>query len=199
MKKYTLKYDGWESLEEDLSEDVIFFHCIIAPENQQPFILILPYHKFKNQLKDMEPGIYELLKKAENETEKWGPHESEILHELISYGIDLEPIVINMFKQTYNIEAEIEHKAKMKTNPVKLNKMLAEMDEAAANLKAYNNYYYSICNTIEKAITNAMIEQFPVIMNSSTDCIKKLKSVLVKHIPKLADDLNQLVQEAEES
>lgn len=198
METYTLKYLHWESSLEEFGDDFVYFYFQVKPKKEDPFDLFIPYGKFKKHLQQMHPEIFVLLEKAEKACRKWGPNESAYVKELTSYGIDLGKIVLEMIPEIFNIEQEIKRMQELKANPPDFDKILTEMQETIPAIKKSNADYYLLCEELEKTLSQKIIELYPVLVNSSSEHILKLEEILIRHIPRFAEDLCTLIDNAEE-
>ena len=202
MKKFKIVYEGWESLKEDVGTDYVFFHCNVYPENkdEDPFPVSLPLDSLMKELRKSDPETYALFERAEKNVSKWGPNHSGIIRELLEYGIDPAPLVVRVIEQTYPLEKEELRWIELRKDAgPPADDIFESLQEAAAGAKKENEYYELLCNRIEKALTREVTELFPVIINASSEHIKKLESILIDHIPNLAEDLVELIFDAEES
>ncbi len=198
MTNYALKYSHWESSFEEFGEDFVTFYFYVEPENENPFVLLFDYGKFKELLQELKPEIYKLLEKAEKSCTKWGPNHSIYLKELEEYGIDIGNLVLEMAPIIFNIKAEIEHKRKLAATPPDLSRVLKEMNNLLPDIKKANTNYYRICEELEKILNQKIIDMYPVLINSSSKHITGLHEILVRHIPGLAEDLCDLINKADE-
>jgi len=48
-------------------------------------------------------------------------------------------------------------------------------------------------------ITDEVTTRYPVLLNSSSDCILQLETILTHHIPSLVSDLTSLIHQAEKT
>ena len=198
MENYTLNYLRWESSKEELGDDCVTFYFEVKPENEEPFKSLIPYWMFKKHLEQMQPEYFKLLQKAEKSCTKWGPNESIYVKELEGYGIDVGKLVVEMAPKSFSIEAEIERNRNLRANPPDLSNFLSDMEDIVVGLKNSNEVYYHLCEELEKTLSRKIVELYPVLVNSSSGYITQLEDILITHIPKLADDLNELISKAEE-
>lgn len=198
MEKYSVNYSHWESTLKEFGDDFVSFHITISPENEEPFDVSIQYTRFKKQLMQMNPDIYQLLVKAEKSSAKWGPNQSACIKELESYGIDIAKLIMEMVPDIFNIEAEIKWMRNLIANPPDLQDFLSKMKESVAEIKKINEVYYHLCTEIEKTLSQKVIELYPVLVNSSPEYITKLGDIFSKHIPNFANDIFELISKAEE-
>jgi len=201
MKKFTIEYKGWESLKEDTGNDFIFFECTIHPEdtNETSFPVSLPLQLIEQQVEKTIPSGPAILLKIKEGITGWGPQESQIALELNECGIDVEAMVIKAVEANINLEAEAVRWSNLRSTPNLPNEILDDLEDSVSAVKTENENYFLLCTQLEKVISEEVLRLFPVILSSSSDCIRKFRGILVDHIPNFADDLTNLVSEAEEN
>jgi hypothetical protein len=157
-----------------------------------PFKYVIKYSK-----KEM-PFLTNILDIARKQIKGWGPQESVLVKELEECGIDLEQMVVKAITNCFDLEEEARKYANIRANPELITQMLDDLLESLSEVKAESINFYQLCTLIEKVITDVVVSQFPVIFNSSPDCISNLHNVLIRRIPDLAHDLTALIRKAEE-
>ena len=199
MTQFTIKYNGWESQTEYIGEDFVYFTCTGSPEDNSGFSfpLCLPFKYVIKYAQQEMPFLNDILEIARKQIKGWGPQESILVHELEECGIDLEEMVVKAITNCFDLEEEARKYAYIHANPEPITQMLEDMLESLLEVKTEAITYYQLCDHIEKVITEVVVNQFPVIINSSPDCITNLHSVLVRRIPELANDLTTLIRKAE--
>lgn len=199
MTQYTIKYNGWESQIEYIGEDFVYFSCTGYSDDNSNFSfpLCLPFKYVIKYAQQEMPFLNDILEIARKHIKGWGPHESTLVRELEECGIDLEQMVVKAIKHCFDLEEEARKYANIRANPEVITKMLEDMLESLSEVKTETVNYYQLCDHIEKVITDVVVNKFPVILNSSPECINNLHSVLVRRIPDLANDLTTLIRKAE--
>lgn len=198
MKPYTIVYRGWESEKEEFGDDMVFFTArIIADDSSFSFPLFLPFRQVIESAKAAQPAIDTILANAKKHKKGWGPHESHLVNELETCGIDLEKIVIEAIKINYNLEKEIARALEIPKTPSPYEAITGDMQSMIPEMKAETINYYDLCERLEKVISDEVTSRYPVIINSAPECITNLEKILIRHIPELANDLRQLIIDAE--
>jgi hypothetical protein len=201
MKKFRIVYEGFHSLKEDIGDDFVLFDCEVFPEDEKEnsFPVNIPFYMIKREMEDRNPAVFNLIQHAKKRVSKWGMNDSEVIHELEECGVVLEDLVIKLIEDTIDLEEEEMRWKNLRANPGQLKDVLSGLNEAATEIKNETEIYNLLCTKIEKVLSNEIVALFPVIINSSSECIRKLSAILVEHIPDLAEDLCNLIDEAEEN
>lgn len=76
--------------------------------------------------------------------------------------------------------------------------IVSELGAMIPAIKAETVNYYQLCESLEKAINNEVISKFPVIMNSSPECLSELGNILSRHVSRLSEDLVNLIEKAQD-
>lgn len=199
MTNFTIKYKGWESQIDYIGEDFVYFSCIGYPDDNSDFSfpLCLPFKYVIKYAKKEMPFLTNILELARKQIKGWGPQESILVRELEECGINLEQMVVNAITNCFDLEEEARKYANIRANPELISQMLEDLLESLSEAKTETINYYQLCARIEKVITDVVMSQFPVIFNSSPECISGLHNVLVRRIPDLANDLTALIHKAE--
>ena len=198
MKPYTIVYRGWESEKEEFGDDMVFFTVrIIADDASYSFPLFLPFRQVMDYAKVAQPAIGTILENAKKHKKGWGPQESHSVNELETCGIDLGKIVIEAIKINYDLEKEIARILEIPKTTSPYEAIVEDLQSMIPEMKAETINYYDLCECLEKVITNEVTSKYPVIINSAPECITNLEKILIRHIPELANDLRQLIIEAE--
>lgn len=198
--QYTIKYDGWESSFEDFGEDFVYFKGTAYP-NDQPdkrFPILLSFKMILKQAMDMFPGVADILHQAKKHIKGWGPHESVLVRELEELGVDLDAVVLKTIATKINLDKELQRITATHTSPDKMLDIMKELEKAVSEIKSETITHNSICELLEKVITDKVVDRFPEILNSSSDCILQLQTILENRIPALAADLTKLIHDAGE-
>lgn len=199
MANYKIESVKWESEKEEFGIDsVIFVAMVIAVHNSDfRFPLMLPYREIIRHASIEFPTIPKILDGAQKYINGWGPHESKLIAELEECGFNMSQLAQKAFESYYDIDNEgTRVEAMKKTSPEKLEKIVTDLEEYIPGMKMENVTYFQLCELLEGAISDAVIKQFPVLINSSSDNIRELNSILVDHIPDLASDLQNLIEKA---
>ena len=201
MAKFKIEYKGWQSLKEEFGDDVVFFDCDVysGDDREHFFPIIYPFSYFKRYLEKIDPAMYSLVRQVEKQITGWGPHESVTITELGECGIDVGALVVKVVALKVDLERESLRWKNIESKPSTAEKIVDDLSEHIPAIKTETENYYQLCNSLEKVITEEVVKQFPVIMNSSSECIVKLREILIRHIPDIATDLNKLIREAEEN
>ncbi|HZK61947.1 MAG TPA: hypothetical protein VFC41_07700, partial [Anaerovoracaceae bacterium] len=85
------------------------------------------------------------------------------------------------------------------SNPDKMSDILKELGKEVSSIKSDTILYNSLCGQLEKVITDEVTNRYPILLNSSSDCILQLETILTHHIPLLVSDLTRLIQKAEKT
>ena len=197
--QYTIKYDGWNSMYEDFGDDLVYFNST-AYQNDNPdvtFPIILPFKLIRKQAEKMYPGVEDIIRQAKSHLRGWGPQESVIVNEMEALGIDLEAVVLQVIATKVDMKKERKRIDAIDTCLDQMPKIFETFEILVAASKTETITYNSLCAQFEKMLTNEVVDQFPVILNSSSDCIIQLRQVLAHHIPALVRDLTKLINEAE--
>lgn len=199
MTQFKIKYNGWESQTEYIGEDFVYFSCTGYPEDNSNFSfpLCLPFKYVIKYAQQEMPFLTDILDIARKHIKGWGPKESILVRELEECGIDLEKMVVKAITNCFDLDEEARKYANIRANPEPINLMLEDLLESLHDVKTEAINYYQLCDHIEKVITDVVVDQFPIIINSSPECINNLHSVLVSRIPDLANDLTTLIRKAE--
>jgi len=199
--QYTIKYDGWESAFEEFGDDFVFFKGIVY-HNDQPdkaFPVILPYKTVQKRAVEMFPGVTDIIHQAKKHIKTWGPHESVLVREMEELGIDLEAVVLKIIATDINLDREYQRISSLNSNPDKMSDILKELGKEVSSIKSDTILYNSLCGQLEKVITDEVTNRYPILLNSSSDCILQLETILTHHIPLLVSDLTRLIQKAEKT
>ncbi len=202
MPNFTLEYKGFESQKEDIGLDIIFFECTVHPddENEVSFPVSIPLSIVEEQIEETIPSGSSILKKIKKGIPGWGPQESQIAREIEECGIDLPAIVIQTIEARIDLEQEAKRWNILRSeSPEQTEQILDDMEDSVNEAKTENENYFLLCSQLEKVITKEVVRLFPVIINSSSENIIKLKDILVDHIPGLAANLTDLISEANAS
>jgi len=197
--QYTIKYDGWISMFEDFGNDLVYFNSTVYP-NEKPdstFPIVLPFKMIQKQAEKMFPGVEAIILQAKSHMTGWGPQESVIVKEMEALGIDLEAVVLQVIATKVDIKKERKRIDALDKCLDQMPKMFETFEILVAASKTETITYNSLCAQLEKMLTNEVVDRFPVILNSSSDCILQLRQVLAQHIPALVSDLTKLISEAE--
>jgi len=197
--QYTIKYNGWNSMFEDFGDDLVYFNSTVYPSDKPDltFPVILPFKTIRKQAEKMFPGVEAIIRQAKSHLTGWGPQESVIVKEMEALGIDLEAIVLQVIATKVDMKKE-----RMRIDAIdacldQMPKMFETFEILVAASKTETITYNTLCAQFEKLLTNEVVNRFPVILNSSSDCILQLRQVLAHHIPALVSDLTKLISEAE--
>lgn len=201
MAKFKIEYKGWQSLKEEFGDDTVFFDCEVYPEDdrERVFPVMLPFRNFKHYMEEIDADVYLVIRQVEKQITGWGPHESVTINELGECGIDIGALVIKVVGLKMDLEGEALRWKNIQANPseAKAEAIVNDLSKSVSAIKTETENYYQLCNSMEKVITAEVVKLFPVIINSSPECITRLREVVVNHIPKFARDLNDLISKAE--
>ena len=198
MKKFTVEYNGWHSLKEETGDDFVFFDYIVY-ENENPedaFPAFLPYEMIENEVEKTIDGGSAILDKIKNRITGWGPQEPLYVKELEECGIDLEKMVKKAVESNVDLAAEEIKWNNLRSDPKTASLISENLEQAVSEIKIDNDQYYLLCTRLEKVITDEVVNLFPVLLNSSSEHIIELSHILVNYIPDLAEELNELIFEA---
>jgi len=198
--QYTVKYIGWESSFEDFGADFVnFISTASAVDNpDQTFPVLLPYKVIIEQAEEMIPGVASIISRAQKQLKGWGLQESEIVRELEELGIDLEAVVLKTIAAKVDLEKEYQRVTDINTCFDNLPDEMKEFDIVSSDIKTDAITHTALCTQLEKVITQQVVDQFPVIINSSPDCILQLQKILNRILPVLAHELTTLIRNAEQ-
>ena len=151
--------------------------------------------KFPHILVD-ENDKQAILDKIKNRITGWGPQESLYVKELEECGIDLEKMVKKAVESNVDLAAEEIKWNNLRSDPKTASLISENLEQAVSEIKIDNDQYYLLCTRLEKVITDEVVNLFPVLLNSSSEHIIELSHILVNYIPDLAEELNELIFEA---
>ena len=199
-KQYTVKYIGWGSTYEDFGVDFVDFRSMASAVDNpdQTFPVLLPYKVIIEQAEEMIPGVASIISQAQKQLKGWGLQESEIVRELEELGIDLEAVVLKTIAAKVDLEKEYQRVTDINTCFDNLPDEMKEFDIVSSDIKTDAITHTALCTQLEKVITQQVVDQFPVIINSSPDCILQLQKILNRILPVLADELTTLIRKAEQ-
>lgn len=199
MKRFDIQYQNWHSYKEETGNDFVFFDCIVrvGDDPTTNFPVSLPYRLIEQQVEELIPAGKAILQQIKKRVKGWGPQESLYVKELTECGINMEEIVKKAVENNVDLEKEALRFKSMGLCSTQVNDLLAQMENSLAGVKDETDHYYLLCNNIEKAITNEVTNLFPVLLESSSENILNLRDIIVRHIPNLARDLNDLITKAE--
>ena len=199
-KQYTVKYIGWGSTYEDFGVDFVDFRSMASAVDNpdQTFPVLLPYKVIIEQAEEMIPGVASIISRAQKQLKGWGLQESEIVRELEELGIDLESVVLKTIAAKVDLEKEFQRITDIRTCFDNLPDEMKEFDIVSSDIKTDAITHTALCTQLEKVITQQVVDQFPVIINSSPDCILQLQKILNRILPVLADELTTLIRKAEQ-
>jgi len=199
-KQYTVKYIGWGSTYEDFGVDFVDFRSMASAVDNpdQTFPVLLPYKVIIEQAEEMIPGVASIISRAQKQLKGWGLQESEIVRELEELGIDLEAVVLKTIAAKVDLEKEYQRVTDINTCFDNLPDEMKEFDIVSSDIKTDAITHTALCTQLEKVITQQVVDQFPVIINSSPDCILQLQKILNRILPVLADELTTLIRKAEQ-
>jgi hypothetical protein len=195
MEKFKIEYTGWQSQKEETGFDYVYFNAMIyaSENNKDTFPASIPYRKIEKQVEETIDGGAAILQQIKKRIRGWGPQESLYTKELEQCGIDLGTISVKYIEKNYDLEAEAIRWSKNSDGSADLVEMTEDLENNLVDIKSESTQYFLICERLEKVISNEIIELFPVLLNSSSSNIIEFEKILVKHIPNLAEDLNNLV------
>ena len=198
--QYTVKYIGWGSTYEDFGVDFVDFRSMASAVDNpdQTFPVLLPYKVIIEQAEEMIPGVASIISRAQKQLKGWGLQESEIVRELEELGIDLEAVVLKTIAAKVDLEKEFQRITDIRTCFDNLPDEMKEFDIVSSDIKTDAITHTALCTQLEKVITQQVVDQFPVIINSSPDCILQLQKILNRILPVLADELTTLIRKAEQ-
>ena len=199
-KQYTVKYIGWGSTYEDFGVDFVDFRSMASAVDNpdQTFPVLLPYKVIIEQAEEMIPGVASIISQAQKQLKGWGLQESEIVRELEELGIDLESVVLKTIAAKVDLEKEFQRITDIRTCFDNLPDEMKEFIIVSSDIKTDAITHTALCTQLEKVITQQVVDQFPVIINSSPDCILQLQKILNRILPVLADELTTLIRKAEQ-
>ena len=199
-KQYTVKYIGWGSTYEDFGVDFVDFRSMASAVDNpdQTFPVLLPYKVIIEQAEEMIPGVASIISRAQKQLKGWGLQESEIVRELEELGIDLEAVVLKTIAAKVDLEKEFQRITDIRTCFDNLPDEMKEFDIVSSDIKTDAITHTALCTQLEKVITQQVVDQFPVIVNSSPDCILQLQQILNRILPVLAHELTTLIRNAEQ-
>jgi hypothetical protein len=116
--------------------------------------------------------------------------------ELEECGIDLAMLFIKYITNNYNLEQEAERWSKNCLPSPDLTSIVNKLEGNLADVKLESEQYFLICERIEKTISDEILGLFPQLLNSSSKYILEFEEILVKHISRLGEDLNNLILDA---
>jgi hypothetical protein len=198
MERITIEYHGWHSMKEELGEDVVFFDGVVytVDDRQNSFPVNLPYRMIEKQVEETIPSGSSIVQNLKRRTKGWGPQESEYIKELQECGVDLEMIFKKALEQNIDLEKEAVRWKNLASGSGEPVEITNDLEAALIDVKTCNEQYYLLCLQLEKVITDEVVRLFPVLLNSSSDNIRRLNHVISQNIPDLADELNNLIFEA---
>jgi hypothetical protein len=198
--QYTINYNGWESCFEEFGDDIVFFSGIVRhiDKPDKPFPILLSFKMIQKQAEEMFPGAADIIKQAKKHLKGWGPQESVLVREMEELGIDLEAVVLKIITTQINLDAEFQRIIALDTNVDKISDILEDLEQTVSDIKSETITYYSLCERFEKLITDEVVDRYPILLNSSSDCILQLQTILTHHIPSLVNDLTSLINEAKQ-
>ena len=199
--QYTIKYDGWESAFEEFGDDLVFFRGIVNHIDQpdKVFPVILPYKTVQKRAIEMFPVVADIIHQAKKYIKTWGPHESVLVREMEGLGIDLEAVVLKIIATDINLDKEYQRISSLNLSSDRIPDILKELGKEVSSIKSDTILYNSLCGQLEKVITDEVTTRYPVLLNSSSDCILQLETILTHHIPSLVSDLTSLIHQAEKT
>jgi hypothetical protein len=201
MPHYTLTNIAWESMKEEFGDDTVYFRAIgISDEDPKVRLpLTLPYRQFIRHATLEHPMIPSILDKARKHISAWGPQDSAMIRELAVCGFNITELAKKAFEEFYDLEEEAKRQAALNANRVPLEEIVNELEALVPEIKKETINYYQLCESLEKVISNEVVGQFPIIINSSPEHIRELKHILVKHVSSLSDDLLKLIEKAQDA
>jgi len=195
MEKFKIEYTGWQSQKEETGFDYVYFNVMVhaCENNKDSFTVSIPYRKIEKEVEETIDGGVAILHQIKKRTRGWGPQESLYAKELKQCGIDLGTISAKYIEKNYDLEAEASKWKKNSEGSVELVQITEDLENNLVDIKTESTQYFLICERLEKVISNEIMDLFPVLLNSSSSHILEFEKILVKHIPNLAEDLNNLV------
>jgi hypothetical protein len=180
-------------MKEDLGEDDVIFDCrVTSLRNSRSFPLSIPFCDVRTGLRILEPKIYSLIEKVEEDVSNWGEYDSDTIVGLESYGVNFEPLVISVVENTIDIEKEEE--CYIRTNREEFSNVDSDnFHELKLQREVFSKNYDVLCCRLEKLLTREIVTQFPGAFKTSTEERNEFKNVLQRHIPYLVDDICELI------
>ena len=176
MKTFTIQYKGFSSFKEESGDDFVDFECkVYSSDNPDKYFPeLITYKMFEKQIvENIERGA-EIVKRMHKEIKGWGTHESLYVNEFEECGIDNESMVKKAVLANYDLGKEAEKWKNFKPIQAEASKILNDLGNELAGMKSKTINYYQLCENLEKVIINKVTRLFPVLLESSPDCIRKL-------------------------
>lgn len=200
-KNYQITFLGWNTLKEEVGEDVVFFEAQVAllVQSDSSFTVSMPFRLFRKYLIEQIPSAQHVLDQTTKHISKWGMQESVYVRDLLDCGVDLSSLFVQYIRTAVDLDAEAERNRKLALlSNDSLQSVAAPLEASVAEMRTKQEEYYTLCKHIEKQLTVMLLNEYPQVFNSSSDTIRNLESIFVKHIPRLATDLQHEINNLQE-
>lgn len=199
MTHYKISSVTWESSKEEFGDDMVYFTAIVVSDEDPEVCvpLLLDFRRLIKHASQESPMITKILDDAQKYIKGWGPQESSMIRELEECGFDISQLAKKAFESLFDLKQEAMRQAKRKANLAPIEAIANEFDSLVPDIKKETVNYYQLCEQLERVISDTVLKQYPVIINSSPDNIREFQSILVNHISELSGDLVNLIEKSE--
>lgn len=179
----------------DTGDDIVFFHVDLEI-NKESFHCMVPFYKLQDHLAKNKPADADYFSGLRSSITGFGPKHTAMLSLAAEEGYDIEKAVMeyigtgNIFdKLTPNKKlSDIEH--------ANLTEQLKQVELLAQEGKPFNLRDITFKDAAMDLLNKKILEIYPEILNSRPEYITELKSLLINHVLKFGEAVNNLAWRA---
>jgi len=195
---FTVKYAGWDSMLEEVGDDVVFFRFWVNDTRNgfSAFPVNMSFSFLKQYLQEKDPELHQYISKVRSAIGGWGYKESQVLAELEEGGFDLQALAWQCICHHTDWEKETQRWqeiAYQRADPEqerKLQQAAKSLKKAATAGAQHGPRLDRFCENVEALLLAEVQKSFPEIFESDPDLIREVGSKLFNAVFQLRQDVD---------
>ncbi len=197
MNKFTITNIRVEDLLNDTGDDLVFFHVQAETENGIGETSV-SFQYLRRYCKQHLPNIAKYFDDVRKNINGFGPKETKMWTIIQEEGFDIQSIL-----EQFIIHYEMSFKTAQNINRTpkeqeQLEEVVRNLDEITSKLKDPNLRDTAFKDMMLERLSADVLQYYPEIFNSKSEYINEVNNILVKHIVRLANELDDLAYKARE-
>jgi hypothetical protein len=196
LPPFTIPNLSFNSMLEEAGDDIIIVQVdiLIIDEIYEYFV---PFNQLRRHAGKYFPQQSAYIESVSRSLKGFGPKQTKWVSTLQEEGFDFMPLLYH-FVETYVSMQELERlqNSTAGSSDEELEKKISEMTELLQANKALKLKYISFADTLMEYANTLALETYPEILDSKPEYILELEDILVKHVQKLSEALNELAEKA---
>ena len=196
LPAFTIRSFEQTDMLNDTGDDVVFFHVDLEIDAQL-YHCSVPFYKLTDYLAATRPADALYFQKLRSSITGFGPKETVVLRLAGEEGYDIEKAVREFITDNASLEKLIPiNKKQTDIEHAAVSKKFEELESMVQDLKPFNLRDIAFKDAVMDLLNKKVLEIYPEIFNSRPEYITKLKSLLIDHVLKFGEDINNLAWKA---